>query len=99
MGQVIDDLFAVLEARKENPPEGSYTAKLFAKGENEILKKMAEETVEVIVAAKGEGDDRVVYEMADLIYHALVLLAARGLRWADVENELASRVGAPRRAD
>jgi phosphoribosyl-ATP pyrophosphohydrolase len=57
---VIDDLYQLIQERKVNPPEGSYTAKLFAKGENEILKKMGEEAVEVIIAAKGEGDDRVI---------------------------------------
>jgi phosphoribosyl-ATP pyrophosphohydrolase len=66
---------------------------LLEAGENEILKKIGEEAVEVIIAAKGEGDDRVLYEMSDLIYHAMVLLAARGLAWSDVEAELARRFG------
>lgn len=87
----LDSLFATIEARKANPPEGSYTARLFAQGENEICKKIGEEAVEVIVAAKGETDDRIVYEMADLVYHSMVLLAARGLDWAQVEDELARR--------
>ncbi|MFN8486540.1 MAG: phosphoribosyl-ATP diphosphatase [Caldilineaceae bacterium] len=85
-------LFETIEGRKQNPPNGSYTAKLFSMGENEIVKKVGEEAVEVIVAAKGEGDDRVIYEMADLLYHSLVLLAAKNLKWADVEAELARRV-------
>lgn len=87
MNDVMQSLFSTIESRKQNPPPGSYTAHLFAKGENEILKKMGEEVVEVIVAAKGEGDDRVIYELADLVYHSLVLLADRGLQWADVEAE------------
>ena len=87
----IDTLFTLIEARKVNPPPGSYTASLFAKGENEVLKKLGEEAVEVIIAAKGEGDDRVIYEMADWVYHALVLLSLRGQRWAEVEEELARR--------
>ncbi|MCL4863151.1 MAG: phosphoribosyl-ATP diphosphatase [Caldilineaceae bacterium] len=91
MNDVMQSLFSTIESRKQNPPPGSYTAHLFAKGENEILKKMGEEVVEVIVAAKGEGDDRVIYELADLVYHSLVLLADRGLQWADVEAELARR--------
>jgi phosphoribosyl-ATP pyrophosphohydrolase len=66
---------------------------LLEAGENEILKKIGEEAVEVIIAAKGEGDGRVLYEMADLIYHAMVLLAARDLTWSDVEAELARRFG------
>ena len=92
MSNVIQSLFTTIQARKLNPPPGSYTAKLFADGENEILKKMGEEVVEVIVAAKGQGDDRVIYEMSDLIYHSLVLLAARGLEWSQIEEELARRV-------
>ncbi len=87
----IDTLFAMIEERRVNPPAGSYTAHLFTKGENEVLKKLGEEAVEVIIAAKGEGDDRVVYEMADWVYHALVLLSMRGLRWEEVEAELARR--------
>jgi len=91
MSNVLQSLFEIIESRKQNPPSGSYTAKLFSMGENEIVKKIGEEAVEVIVAAKGEGDDRVIYEMADLFYHSLVLLAAKNLQWADVEAELARR--------
>ena len=91
MSDVLDKLFQVIESRKTSAPPGSYTAKLFAAGENEIVKKLGEEVIEVIIAAKGEGDDRVVYEMADLIYHAMVLLAARGIEWREVEVELARR--------
>ncbi len=92
MSDVLQTLFETIEDRKQNPPAGSYTAKLFSMGENEIVKKVGEEAVEVIVAAKGEGDDRVIYEMADLLYHSMVLLAAKNLKWADVEAELARRV-------
>lgn len=84
-------LFATIEGRRNHAPEGSYTARLIAQGENEICKKIGEEAVEVIVAAKGETDDRIVYEMADLVYHSMVLLALRGLSWGDVEAELARR--------
>jgi len=93
MGHVIEDLTAVIEARKAQPPVGSYTAQLFAKGENEMLKKMGEEMVEVIVAAKGETTERVVYELADVVYHTLVFLSARGLSWAAIEDELQRRFG------
>ncbi len=93
MSAIFDDLWAVIQDRKANPKEGSYTCRLFAAGEDEILKKMGEEVVEVIVAAKGQGDERVVYEVADLWYHTLVLLAARGLELADVEAELRRRFG------
>ncbi|MBI4788685.1 MAG: phosphoribosyl-ATP diphosphatase [Chloroflexi bacterium] len=89
---VLDRLFATIESRKTNAPEGSYTAKLFAAGEDEIVKKIGEEAIEVIVAAKGQGDARVVSELADLIYHAMVLLASRGITWRAVEEELARRM-------
>lgn len=91
MSDVLDRLFATIEARKTNPPPGSYTAKLFQAGEDEIVKKVGEEAIEVIVAAKGQGDERVVSETADLIYHTMVLLAARGIAWRAVEEELARR--------
>ncbi|MBX3009904.1 MAG: phosphoribosyl-ATP diphosphatase [Caldilineaceae bacterium] len=92
MSTVLESLFTTIQSRKENPLPGSYTAKLFATGENEICKKIGEEAVEVIIAAKGEGDDRIIYEMSDLIYHCMVLLAQRGLTWAEIEAELARRV-------
>jgi phosphoribosyl-ATP pyrophosphohydrolase len=92
MSTVIQTLFETIEQRKADLPAGSYTAKLLAAGEDEILKKMGEETVEVIVAAKGQGDARVIYELADLLYHSLVLLAARNMQWRDVEAELATRM-------
>ncbi len=87
----MDQLWATILARQAEMPEDSYTAFLFRSGENEILKKIGEESIEVIIAAKGEGDDRVIYESADLIYHLLVLLAARGLSWEQIEAELARR--------
>ena len=93
MSTIFDELWAVIQDRKAHPKEGSYTCRLFAAGENEILKKMGEEVVEVIVAATGQGDERVVYEVADLWYHTLVLLAARGIELADVEAELRRRFG------
>jgi phosphoribosyl-ATP pyrophosphohydrolase len=92
MSQTLQTLFEIIESRKQNPPAGSYTARLFEAGENEILKKLGEEAIEVIIAAKGEGDERVVYELADFLYHSLVLLAERDLQWADVEAELSTRM-------
>lgn len=89
--KILGELFAVVLDRKENPRPGSYTAHLFGAGEDEILKKVGEEAVEVILAAKGQGNERLVAEIADLLYHLLVLLAARGLTLADVEAELARR--------
>ncbi len=91
MSDILDQLFTPIEERKTNPPPGSYTAKLFHAGEDGIVKKVGEEAVEVIVAAKGQGDERVVSETADLVYHVMVLLAARGIEWRAVEAELARR--------
>lgn len=88
---ILKTLFATILDRQANPRPGSYTVQLLDAGEDEILKKVGEEAVEVILAAKGQGDERLIAEMADLFYHLLVLLAARGLTLADVEAELAQR--------
>jgi phosphoribosyl-ATP pyrophosphohydrolase len=87
----LDDLFELIRSRRESAPPGSYTAQLFAAGEDEQVKKVGEEAIEVILAVKGQGDQRVIEEMADLYYHSLVLLAGRGLALADVETELERR--------
>jgi phosphoribosyl-ATP pyrophosphohydrolase len=89
--QVLSELFATILERKRRPSAQSYTARLLSAGEDEILKKVGEEAVEVIVAAKAEGDERLLCEIADLTYHVLVLLAARDLRPEDVANELRRR--------
>jgi len=88
---MLTELFAIIEDRKANPTEKSYTAKLFSEGEDRILQKIGEEAVEVILAAKGQGNQRLIEETADLFYHTLVLLAAKNLSLADVEAELRSR--------
>ncbi|MFC1997934.1 phosphoribosyl-ATP diphosphatase, partial [Chloroflexota bacterium] len=79
------------EDRKANPTKKSYTAKLIAEGEDRILQKVGEEAVEVILAAKGQGNQRLIEETADLFYHMLVLLASKDLRLGDVEAELRKR--------
>lgn len=91
MSEVLNTLFATILDRQANPHPGSYTANLLDEGEDEILKKVGEEAMEVILAAKGQGDERLVSEIADLFYHLLVLLAARELTPADVEAELVQR--------
>lgn len=91
MSDVLETLFATILDRKANPHPGSYTARLLDAGEDEILKKVGEEAMEVILAAKGQGDERVVSEVADLFYHLLVLLASRDLTLSDVEAELVRR--------
>lgn len=88
---VLARLEAVVRERKANPRPGSYTCELYDAGLPRILKKVGEEAVEVVVAAQSEGDERLVSELADLAYHSLVLLVARGLSWDDVEAELARR--------
>jgi phosphoribosyl-ATP pyrophosphohydrolase/phosphoribosyl-AMP cyclohydrolase len=88
---VLDELYRVILDRKQNPRPGSYTAQLLDKGMAEISKKVGEESVEVIVAALGQSDERLVSETADLLYHSLVLLAARGVPLAQVEAELEKR--------
>ena len=95
MSDVLDRLYATIESRRTSAPAGSYTAKLYAAGEDEIVKKIGEEAIEVIVAAKGQGNERIISEVADLLYHSMVLLGARGIPWAAVEQELARRMQAP----
>ena len=91
MSDVLEALFTAILDRQANPRPGSYTVRLLDAGEDEILKKVGEEAMEVILAAKGQGDEQLVYEVADLFYHLLVLLAARGLTLDAVEAELVQR--------
>jgi len=89
--KMLNKLFEIIEDRKANPTEQSYTASLFAEGEDRILQKIGEEATEVIIAAKGQGDQRIIEEVADLFYHTLVLLSEKGLQLGDVEAELRKR--------
>ncbi len=88
---MLRQLFEIIEARKASMPEGSYTAHLLAAGESEILRKVSEESAELILAAEQQGDQRLLEELADLFYHSLVLLAARDLHLEDLEAELRRR--------
>jgi phosphoribosyl-ATP pyrophosphohydrolase/phosphoribosyl-AMP cyclohydrolase len=90
---VLPHLEAVIQDRRANPRPDSYTNQLLEAGQPRILKKLGEEAIEILIAAQSEGDERLVSEVADLVYHTLVLLAARDLSWADVEAELARRFG------
>ena len=87
----LESLYQLLLGRKKDLPEGSYTTYLFQKGLDKILKKVGEETTEVIIAAKAEDKAETVYEIADLTYHVLVLMAQAGITVEDIRNELASR--------
>ena len=84
-------LFDVIEDRKKNPSEKSYTTSLFNEGLPKIAQKVGEEGTEVVVAALAQDDERLIEEVADLTYHTLVLLSARGLTPADVVAELERR--------
>jgi len=85
------ELQNIIEQRKLHPVDRSYTSNLFKAGEDEITKKIGEEAVELIVAVKGQGDERIVSETADLLYHVIVLLVQCGLTLESVENELQRR--------
>lgn len=87
----VDGLYEMLEGRKINKPEGSYTTYLFEKGLDKILKKVGEECTEVIIAAKAEDRAETIYEIADLAYHVLVLMVEQGISLEDIRKELASR--------
>ena len=84
-------LESVIYDRKTNKKDGSYTTYLFEKGIDKILKKVGEESTEVVIAAKGGDRRETVYEIADLVYHVLVLMAEKGIPVAEVRDELASR--------
>ncbi|MGC8874087.1 MAG: phosphoribosyl-ATP diphosphatase [Chloroflexia bacterium] len=88
---MLQELFATIQERLTSRPAGSYTARLAESGETAILRKVGEEALEVILAAKEESNSRLIAEAADLLYHLFVLLAVRGLSLADVEAELKRR--------
>ena len=77
--------------RKEYPKEGSYTNYLFDKGLDKILKKVGEEATEVVIAAKNPNPEEGKYELSDFLYHAMVLMAEKGISWDDITKELADR--------
>lgn len=93
MTDVLDRLAEVLESRKGADPDSSYVAKLYAKGLDAILKKVGEEATETVMAAKDGVPDKLVYEVADLWFHTLVLLAQQGLGPRQVLDELDRRFG------
>ena len=87
----LEGLMALIEGRKTEKKEGSYTTYLFEKGLDKILKKVGEECTEVIIAAKAEDKKETVYEIADLTYHVMVMMIEMGISLEDIHNELASR--------
>lgn len=87
----LTELYRIICDRRDNPVEGSYTHRLLQAGEDEVLKKIGEEAIEVIIAAKSQGEQRLVEEVSDLAYHVLVLLAQQGIEPAQIEAELEQR--------
>lgn len=89
--RVFEEVFAVIEDRKLHPKEGSYTNYLFDKGIDKILKKLGEEATEIVIAAKNPNPNEVKYEIADFLYHMMVLMAEKGVTWEEITDELAKR--------
>lgn len=89
--KVFEEVFAVIEDRKLHPKEGSYTNYLFDKGIDKILKKLGEESTEIVIAAKNPNPNEIKYEIADFLYHMMVLMAEKGITWEEVTSELANR--------
>ena len=87
----MDALMELIRGRKTNPQEGSYTTYLFQKGLDKILKKIGEESTEVIIAAKDNAPKETIYEISDLVYHVMVMMIQQGISLEDIRRELASR--------
>lgn len=87
----LDALMELIRGRKTNPQEGSYTTYLFRKGLDKILKKIGEESTEVIIAAKDNDPKETIYEISDLVYHVMVMMIQQGISLEDIRRELASR--------
>ncbi|RED11873.1 phosphoribosyl-ATP diphosphatase [Pontivivens insulae] len=90
---ILDDLFATIEARRDADPDSSHTARMLSKGPAKCAEKFGEEAVEAIVACATNDRDNLVYEAGDVVYHLMVMLAARDISWDEVEAELARRTG------
>lgn len=87
----LEELFQIILARQKELPEGSYVASLFKSGDDRIIQKVGEEAVEVVIAAKNNNQERLIAEVGDLVFHTLVMLAARGVTLTDVLAELEKR--------
>ena len=89
--KILEDVYNVILDRKSNPKEGSYTNYLFDKGIDKILKKCGEEATEIVIAAKNPDKEEIKYEIADFLYHMMVLMVERGVSWDEIMEELANR--------
>lgn len=94
--EILKKLYERVKDRKTNPAEGSYTNYLFEKGIDKILKKIGEETTEVVIASKNDSKEEIVYEVSDLLYHLIVLLVDKGIKLEDVYGELGRRYYKPK---
>ncbi len=92
-GRTLDEVYQIVDDRKRNPKEGSYVSKLFKDGTDSILKKIGEEAGEAVIAAKNEDNNEITYEVADLWFHSLILLAKFGITPEDIYKELGRRFG------
>jgi len=90
---ILLEIYRIIQERKSNPPEKSYTATLMAKGIDAVLKKVGEEATELVIAGKGGTNAEIVYEAADLFFHILLLLGARDISPEEVYGELRRRFG------
>jgi len=88
---ILKDLYNTIIDRKNNPKEGSYTNYLFDKGIDKMLKKIGEESAEVIIASKNPDRGEIIYEIADLMYHISVVMAQRNITWDEIYKELKKR--------
>lgn len=88
---VFESVLNVIRDRKVHPKEGSYTNYLFDKGVDKILKKLGEEATEIVIAAKNPNANEIKYEIADFLYHMMVLMVEKGVSWEEITQELANR--------
>ncbi|KUO42716.1 MAG: phosphoribosyl-ATP pyrophosphatase [Hadesarchaea archaeon YNP_N21] len=89
--EILDEVFAVIEDRRDNPKEGSYVSKLLSHGTIKAMEKVSEEAQEFIEASKGDERHEIIHEAADVIFHVMVLLAAKGIKLNEVMDELKRR--------
>ncbi len=89
--KIFQSVLEVIKDRKTHPKEGSYTNYLFDKGIDKILKKLGEEATEIVIAAKNPNPNEIKYEIADFLYHMMVLMVERGVTWEEITEELAQR--------
>ncbi len=89
--KVFDEVYGIIKDRKENPKEGSYTNYLFDKGVDKILKKLGEESTEIVIAAKNPDPEEIKYEISDFLYHCMVLMVEKGVTWEEITQELSQR--------